>query len=104
MVGRRSVMYPTCYQILNPMFHRMQPNGLMKAKVSATVDESLLAFLDSLPGKTRSEKLEQVLRAFKRREEDRRLREELAAYVEDDEERLEREAWERTTAEAMWRD
>ena len=74
----------------------------MKGKLSATVDEPLLAFLDSLPGKTRSEKLERVLKTVKRLEEDRQLRRELAAYEESDEERLEREAWERTAAEAAW--
>ena len=74
----------------------------MKAKLSATVDEGLLEFLDALPGKTRSEKLERVLRTIKRLEEDRRLRRELAVYEESDDERLEREAWERTAEEAMW--
>ena len=43
----------------------------MKGKLSATVDEPLLEFLDSLPGKTRSRKarahLEKVPRASKTR-------------------------------------
>ena len=74
----------------------------MKGKLSATVEEPLLEFLDSLPGKTRSEKLERVLATFKRLEEDRQLRAALAGASADDEERLESEAWERTAAEAMW--
>jgi hypothetical protein len=76
----------------------------MKVKLSATIDESVLAFVDSLPGKTRSAKLEHALRTFRRIENERRLREELAAYVEDDEERLEREAWESARSEVMWKD
>jgi hypothetical protein len=74
----------------------------MKAKLSATVEEPLLEFLDSLPGKTRSEKLEVVLTRYKRLHEELELREKLAVYYEDDEERRERESWELTVAEAMW--
>jgi len=97
-------MYPMIYQILNPILSRIEPHDAMKAKLSATIDESLLTFLDSLPGKTRSAKLEHALISFRRIEDDRQLRKELAEYVEDDEERLEREAWERTRMEVMWRD
>lgn len=74
----------------------------MKGKLSATVEEPLLKFLDSLPGKTRSEKLERVLSKFKQLEEERQLRSELAARPENDDEKSEREAWERTVSEAMW--
>ena len=74
----------------------------MKGKLSATVEQPLLAFLDSLPGKTRSEKLERLLSRFKRFAEEKQLREELRGYREDEEEGAEREAWERTFAEAMW--
>jgi hypothetical protein len=76
----------------------------MKAKLSATVDEPLLAFLDSLPGKTRSEKLELVLERFRQLEEERLLRQQLREFSEsrerDDE--WEREAWEQTVSEVMW--
>ena len=74
----------------------------MKGKLSATVEEPLLEFLDSLPGKTRSEKLERILKRFKRFEEEKELRRQLSGCSEDEEEQLEREAWERTVAEAMW--
>ena len=74
----------------------------MKAKLSATVEEPLIDFLDSLPGKTRSEKLEVVLTRYKRLQEELQLRDELAVYYEDENERREREAWELTVAEAMW--
>ena len=74
----------------------------MKAKLSVMVEESLLAFLDSLPGRSRSEKLERVLVRFKRCVDDNRLREQLAGYREEEDERHEQEAWERTFDEAMW--
>ncbi len=74
----------------------------MKGKLSATVDRPLLEFLDSLPGRTRSEKLERVLRRVRELESDRELRRELGQAYEDDDERLESEVWERTVSEAMW--
>lgn len=74
----------------------------MKGKLSATVAEPLLEFLDSLPGKTRSEKLERVLERFKQIEQEKLLRKQLSAYREDADEQMEREQWERTVAEAMW--
>ena len=74
----------------------------MKGKLSATVEEPLLDFLDSLPGRSRSEKLERVLVRFKRFVDDDRLREQLAGYREEEDERREQEAWERTFDEAMW--
>ena len=74
----------------------------MKGKLSATVAEPLLEFLDSLPGKTRSEKLERILERFKQIEAEKLLRKQLSAYREDADEQMEREQWERTVAEAMW--
>lgn len=74
----------------------------MKGKISATVDQPLLEFLDSLPGHTRSEKLQQVLEKVRQLEQDRQLRRSLGQQVEHADERLEREAWERTAAESMW--
>ncbi len=74
----------------------------MKGKLSATVDEPLLEFLDSLPGKTRSEKLALVLTKFRELEEERRLRHQLSEHSQDEE--WEREAWEQTVSEAMWRE
>lgn len=74
----------------------------MKGKISATIDQPLLKFLDSLPGKTRSEKLEHVLEAFRRWADEKSLRLQLGRLVESDDERAEREAWEQTMEEAMW--
>ena len=45
----------------------------MKAKLSATVAQPLLDFLDSLPGKTQSQKLERILSRFKQFEAERGL-------------------------------
>ncbi len=74
----------------------------MKGKLFATVEEPLLAFLDSLPGRSRSEKIERILLRFKRLEDDKRLREQLAGYREEEDERREQETWERAFDEAMW--
>ena len=74
----------------------------MKGKLSATVDKPLLEFLDSLPGKTRSEKLARILTKFRQLEEERLLRHQLSKFSEDEDEVWEREAWEQTVSEAMW--
>ena len=76
----------------------------MKTKLSATVEEPLVEFLDSLPGKTRSEKLEFVLARYQKLQEELDLRDELAVYYEDEPERRDREAWELTVAESQWRE
>ncbi len=76
----------------------------MKGKLSATVEEPLIEFLDSLPGKTRSEKLGFVISRYQELQEELDLREKLAAYYEDEEERRDREVWELTVAESQWRE
>ncbi len=76
----------------------------MKGKLSATVEEPLIEFLDSLPGKTRSEKLEFVISRYQALQEELDLRKKLAVYYEDDEERRDRESWELTVAESQWRE
>ncbi len=72
--------------------------------MSATVEEPLIEFLDSLPGKTRSEKLEFVISRYQDLQEELDLRKKLAVYYEDDEEGRDRESWELTVAESQWRD
>ncbi len=74
----------------------------MKAKLSTTIEEPLIDFIDSLPGQSRSEKLEHILKKFLKLEEEKRLRKELSGCKEVDDERIEREAWESTMEEAMW--
>ncbi len=74
----------------------------MKRKISVTVDRSLLDFVDSLPGESRSQKVEKALQQFKKLIAEKELRSLLGGYREDDKERIEREVWENTIAEAMW--
>lgn len=76
----------------------------MKGKLSATVEQPLLDYLDSLPGETRSEKLERVLLRYKKLQEELELRAQLAVFYEDDDEQRDREAWELTVAESQWRE
>ncbi len=74
----------------------------MKGKISVTIDRSLLEFLDSLPGDSRSWKIEKALSKLKSVLEEEKLRAQLGAGREEDSERVEREIWESTVAEAMW--
>ena len=74
----------------------------MKEKLSVTVEEPLVRFLDALPGESRSEKLEGVLRRFKAVSEDLALRRALAAHRESEAERREQEAWVRTMERDAW--
>jgi hypothetical protein len=74
----------------------------VKSKISVTVDRSLLKFLDSLPGESRSGKIESALLKLKKVIEDKKLRAQLKGCREDDAERVEREIWESTVAEAQW--
>ena len=52
----------------------------MKAKVSLTLDDALVDFVDSQLGVTRSQKVEAALRRYRDAWRDRQLREELAAF------------------------
>ncbi len=53
-------------------------------------------------GDSRSEKMEAVVRKIKKVAEEKDLRVQLGGYHEDEAERVERELWESTIAEAMW--
>jgi hypothetical protein len=74
----------------------------VKSKISVTMDQSLLEFIDSMPGYSRSEKIEGAVRRLKKVAEEKELRGQLGGCREDDAERVERELWESTIAEAMW--
>lgn len=74
----------------------------MKAKLSATVDKPLIRFLDSLPGKSRSEKLERALSILRQWQEEHQLRRDLAAFQETKEDLQEREDWQQIMEETMW--
>ncbi len=76
----------------------------MKAKVSLTLDDALLSFVDAQPGATRSRKVEDALRRYRAAWEDLRLREDLAEYDKNAKQDAEAEAWRRVMQEAMWRE
>jgi hypothetical protein len=74
----------------------------VKCEISVTIDQSLIKFLGSLPGDSRSGKIESAARKIKKLADERDLRMQLAGYREADAESVERELWENTIAEAMW--
>ncbi|HEX9943261.1 MAG TPA: hypothetical protein VGG03_14670 [Thermoanaerobaculia bacterium] len=69
-----------------------------KEKLSLTLERPLVRFLDSLPGPSRSAKLDLVLRRYRRARSEAELRRALAAATAE-EERLESDAWRRTMEE-----
>ena len=75
----------------------------MKAKVSLTLDDSLVDFVDRQPGATRSQKVEAALRRYRDAWRDAQLREQLAASGEKEED-AETAAWRSVMQEAMWRE
>jgi len=81
-----------------------QREDIVKAKLSLTLDEALVAFVDGEPGATRSEKIESMLRRYRDVQRDLQLRAELAAFNETLDDRAETEAWQRVMQEAMWRE
>jgi len=76
----------------------------MKEKLSVTMDRPLVRFLDSLPGDSRSQKLEQVLRRFKDVTDDLELRRALAAHKDSEEEQRAHTALRDLMEEAAWRE
>lgn len=74
----------------------------MKEKLSVTVDRPLVRFLDSLPGRSRSEKLEKILRRFQTVSEDLNLRRALARHRDSPSAREEHEAWLHTMERDQW--
>ena len=76
----------------------------MKAKLSLTLDETLVAFVDAEPGATRSEKIESMLQRYRAVQRDVKLREALAASSDPADDRAETEAWRRVMQEATWRE
>jgi len=76
----------------------------MKEKLSVTMDQPLVRFLDSLPGQSRSEKLERVLRRFQEVSEDLALRRALAKHTEPEDEQRGHAALFELMEEAMWRE
>jgi len=78
----------------------------MKEKISVTVEKPLVEFLDSIPGASRSAKLERVLRDMRRWAREVGLRQALATPRDSKREHLEREDdafWSQVMQEAMWK-
>jgi metal-responsive CopG/Arc/MetJ family transcriptional regulator len=73
----------------------------VKAKLSLTLDDELVAFVDRQPGATRSEKVEAALRRYRSAWHDMKLREDLAAFnaLED---HADTAAWRGVMQEVMW--
>jgi len=75
----------------------------MKLKLSVTLERPLVRYLDKLPGKSRSEKLEGVLRRYRQAADELALRRALALHSEPPEERAEAAAWRKTIERDQWR-
>lgn len=73
-----------------------------KVKLSVALEETLVRFLDGLPGESRSEKLEWVLLHVKEASQDLALRRALQAHKGSHAERREHEAWVRTLEHDAW--
>lgn len=74
----------------------------MKKKLSLTLDESLLTFVDSESGASRSEKIETIVRRYRDARRDAELRRELAAFNATADDDAEAEAWRRVMEAAQW--
>lgn len=75
----------------------------MKTKLSLTLDESLVSFVDTQDGASRSEKIEFIVRRYRDARRDAELRRQLAAFNESSgEENADAEAWRNVMEEAQW--
>ena len=74
----------------------------MKTKLSLTLDESLLTFVDSESGASRSEKIEIIVRRYRDARRDAELRRELAAFNSSSQDDAESEAWRKVMEETQW--
>ncbi len=74
----------------------------MKTKLSVTLDESLVAFVDSEPGESRSEKIESMLRRYRDAQREAALRKELAAFSATADDDAESAAWRQVMEGSQW--
>jgi hypothetical protein len=74
----------------------------MKTKLSVTLDERLVMFVDSEPGKSRSDKIESIVRRFRDARRDAQLRRELAAANASEDDNAESDAWRQVMESAQW--
>jgi hypothetical protein len=74
----------------------------VKTKLSVTLDEALVSFVDSQPGESRSEKIEAMLRRYREARRDAQLRRQLAAFDPSADDEAESAAWRRVMEESQW--
>ena len=74
----------------------------MKAKLSVTLDESLVSFVDGEPGASRSDKIQSILRRYRDVLRDVQLRKELAAFNQSGEDAAESDAWRQVMETSIW--
>lgn len=75
----------------------------MKTKLSVTLDEAVVTFVDEQPGENRSEKIETIVRRYRSVQNDLLLREQLSKFGEAETD-AEADAWRRAMEEAQWRE
>ncbi|MDP2390721.1 MAG: hypothetical protein Q8N52_10390, partial [Acidobacteriota bacterium] len=75
---------------------------IMKTKLSVTLDESLVTFVDSEAGESRSEKIELIVRRYRDARRDAALRRELAAVNAASEDTAESDAWRKVMETSQW--
>src|SRR5688500_15635241 len=81
-----------------PTFRRTK----MKKKLSVTLDDSLLTFVDAESGASRSEKIETIVRRYRDARRDAELRRQLAAVNASAEDDAEAAAWRKVMEEDQW--
>jgi metal-responsive CopG/Arc/MetJ family transcriptional regulator len=74
----------------------------VKAKLSLTLDETLVAFVDAEPGESRSEKIESIVRRYRDARRDAALRRELAAFNASADDESESAAWRQVMEASQW--
>jgi hypothetical protein len=74
----------------------------MKTKLSVTLDEALVVFVDNEPGSSRSDKIESILRRYRDAVRDVQLRKELAAFNSSTDDIAESDAWRQVMEASLW--
>ncbi len=74
----------------------------MKIKLSVTIDEGLVSFVDSAPGQSRSDKIESILRRYRDALRDVELRKDLAAFNAAEGDTAEDDAWRQVMEASIW--
>jgi metal-responsive CopG/Arc/MetJ family transcriptional regulator len=74
----------------------------VKTKLSVTLEEALVEFVDTVAGASRSEKIEAIVRRYRDASRDAKLRKELAAFIPSGDDEAESTAWRQAMEEAQW--